>query len=398
MKISNLTKSALSKFISSVTTIALVLMISFGPQLATAASFTVSKDTSTRLKISTNADHVITFTMPTGVDFDITGNSDGFQVDFPASFVASGTWANADFAFTDSNGSHTIEGTTQGAGTITCTSTTAQNVCVAFDTTNNIFTIKPSTTFTASSTGSAITFTILGTGAGGTLLNPASVAATSIDYKMCDEQSGCFTTFVATHSSQVAYAIADDDQVTVTAVVGSSITFDIDTSVADGETNPLYSVALGSITTVDTRVSGTTDSINMIILEGDTSGAGGMVVTVRNANGANGLVSTSVPGDNINSATGTMADGTENYGLCVATASLTAFTRATGYVSDTCATNSETNQVRILNTSATDILNSGGAPLSGGHAEVIVNAAIATGTVAHNDYTDTLTFVATGTF
>jgi hypothetical protein len=91
-------KSTFSKFLSAFLTIALIVVYSFGPQLATAASFTASKDTATRLKISANADHVVTFTMPTGVDFDVTGgNLDGFQVDFPATFSQSGTWQTSDF-------------------------------------------------------------------------------------------------------------------------------------------------------------------------------------------------------------------------------------------------------------------------------------------------------------
>jgi len=400
MKILKFKKSTLSKFSSAITSVALIMLIVLGPQLVNAASFTASKDTATRIKISENADHVMTLTMPTGVAFDTSTNQDGFQFDFPASFVSSGTWANADFTFVDSTGSRTIEGTTQGAGTITCTSATAENVCVAFDTTNNIFTVKPSAgTFTTTSTGSAITFTILGTGAGGTLLNPASVAATNIDFKMCDEAVTCFSSFTTSHSSQIAFAIADNDQVAVTAIVGSSITFDIDTDTNPAtENGPTYTVPLGTVTTVDTRVSGATDSVNYIILEGDTSGAGGMVVTVRNANGANGLVSTSTPADDIDSADGDMVDGTENYGLCVAAANLAGFTIDTAYTTTDCVQSSETNDIEGLTTTGENILNSGGAPLAGGHAEVIVNAAIATGTVAHNDYEDTLTFIATGTF
>ena len=181
----------------------------------------------------------------------------------------------------------------------------------------------------------------------------------------------------------------------------SRITFDIDTESGggNGESSAPYSVGLGTITTTDTRVSGTTDGIQMIVLEGETGAAvSGMVVTVRNANGANGMVSTSVPADNIGSADGTMADGTENYGLCVATSGLTGFSRASPYNTDTCAVNSETNGVQALTTAGENILNSAGAPLSDGYAEVIVNAAISGTTPAHTDYTDTLTFIATGTF
>ena len=137
--------------------------------------------------------------------------------------------------------------------------------------------------------------------------------------------------------------------------ISQVITFDLDTSVADGETSTPYSVALGAITTSDTRVSGSTDSVNMIIAEAETNATSGVVVTVRNANGSNGLVSTSVSGDNINSADGTMADGTENYGLCVITSGLTGFSRASPYNSDTCATNSETNGEQALTTTGENI-------------------------------------------
>ena len=183
-----------------------------------------------------------------------------------------------------------------------------------------------------------------------------------------------------------------------TTPTAGTITFDIDTATTDSETDPPYSVALGTVTTSDTRVSGTTDSVNMIILEGETNATTGMVVTVRNANGSSGIVSTSVPGDNINSADGTMADGTENYGLCVATSGLTGFSRASPYNSGSCALNSETNDIQGLTTTGENILNSAGAPLAGGHAEIPVNAAISGVTPAHADYTDTLTFIATGTF
>jgi hypothetical protein len=179
-----------------------------------------------------------------------------------------------------------------------------------------------------------------------------------------------------------------------------TLTFDIDTEAGggSGESTTPYSVTLGTITTTDTRVSGTGDGIQMIVLEGDTNAPGGMVVVVRSSNGANGLVSTSVSGDDIDSADGAMADGTENYGLCVATSGLTGFSRASPYDSGTCAVDTETNNIQGLTTIGENILNSGGVELSAGHAEVIVNAAVSGVTTGHNDYTDTLTFIATGTF
>ncbi len=399
MNIIKIIKSVSSKFATSFLIVALVVVSTFGPQLATAASFTTSKDTTTRLKLSTTADHIINFTLPTGVTFDVSGNTDVLRVDFPSSFTQGGTWQTADFTFNDGT-ARTVNAVSAGAGTIdvTCTDA-ANNVGVAIDTTNLVFTVKPcGASFTASGSAATVTFTIFGTTTTGTgtLTNPSSVAATNIDFGMCDETASCTSSYTNSHSSQIAYAIADDDQVNVSAIVGSSINFDIDTSVADAETNTPYTVALGTVTTADTRISGSTDSVNMIILEGDTTGAGGMVVTVRNANGTNGLVSTSTPADNINSATATMANGTENYGLCVATAGLTGFSRAGSYNSGTCALNT-LSDVKALSTTDANIISTTG-PFTGGHAEVVVSAAISTSTVAHNDYADTLTFIATGTF
>ncbi len=176
-----------------------------------------------------------------------------------------------------------------------------------------------------------------------------------------------------------------------------TITFDIDTAsdFSNGESSAPYTVALGALSTAGVTHSDTS-SVRMIVAEGDSSDS--VIVTVQNANGTNGLVSTSSPSDNINSTTGTMAAGTENYGLCVATAGLTGFSRSSGYSSDSCSTGSSSNGVQGLSSTPTSILNSGGSPLTNGHAEIIVNAAISDTTPAHPDYSDTLTFVATATF
>lgn len=189
-------------------------------------------------------------------------------------------------------------------------------------------------------------------------------------------------------------ATSNEDCITIQPV----LTFDIDASVADGETPGPYSIALGTIGASDVESSGTTDSINMIILEGETNAPNGVVITVKNANGTNGLVSTSVGSDNINSADGAMSAGTENYGLCVMTATLSGFVIASPYNSGTCATNSNTNDVQALTTTGENIINSSSSPVYSAHAEISVNAGVSGVTPAHNDYTDTLTFIATSTF
>jgi hypothetical protein len=223
-----------------------------------------------------------------------------------------------------------------------------------------------------------------------TATNPGSAGSKTVSYAQVsgDPVSGT-----------LSIPIVDSDQVTVTATVAPSITFDIDTAQTDTESAAPYSVALGTITTTDTRVSGTTDGINFIWLDLDTNATGGAVITVRNANGGNGLVSTAVGTDNINSADGTMADGTENYGICSVSEA-----DGGGNLDDlapydgTCAADAENNVVGGLLTTPTPIYDTDGAAIVTARAQIAVNAAISTTTAAHNDYTDTLTFIATGTF
>jgi hypothetical protein len=202
--------------------------------------------------------------------------------------------------------------------------------------------------------------------------------------------------FILQTYDALGYVIATSNEDCIT--IQPTLTFDIDTGVTDGETAAPYDINLGVIAANSVRVSGTTDGVEMVILEADTNSPGGIVVTVKNANGANGLVSTSTPANNINSADGTMSAGTENYGLCVMTAGLTGFSRATPYDSGTCATNTETNAIQGLTTTGENILTSGGSPVSNAHAEIGVQAAVSVSTPAHTDYGDILTFIVTPTF
>jgi hypothetical protein len=359
------------------------------PSFAQAASITSAKATFGRLKASTANEYgTIEFATPTGIQ---TGGADTITFTFSSDFtLAAEAAANFDIELGNS---------------ATCSSATYTDEIVALSPSNtdwgidvntgtNVITLSPEDdeTLTAGFCMRLVwgTATSLGgTGAADTITNGA------LDDDDTIVIGGAFG-----DSGTITVDIINDDQVSISATVNQSITFDLDTSVADGETDPAYTVPLGTITVSDTRVSGSTDSINMIIAEVDTNASGGAVVTVRNANGANGLVSTAVPADNIGSADGAMLDGTENYGLCVMSVTQSAGTlaKAAPYNAGACATNTETNDIQGLTTTGENILNSSGAPIAGGHAEIAVNAAISGVTVAHSDYTDTLTFVATGTF
>jgi len=393
-------KSLLTK----VTILSLVLGTVASIPVANAAPFTAMKDTLTRLQTSVNADHTIVFTLPATFDFDATGSRDALRADFPAGFTVGGTWVAGDFTFNDGT-ARTVNAVAQGAGIIdvTCTDAT-NNVGVAIDTTANVFTILPcGSTYTASATGATVTFTIDGTLTDGTLQNPATPTSSSVSYPVvlaqCDNTASCSSSFTSTHNGSFGIGIADDDTVTVTATVDGYLTFDLDTApdFTNAESSTPYKVAFGSIPTTDSKVSGTTDSVQMIVVEADSNATSGVVVTVRNVNGALGLRSVSTPADDIASADGTIAAGTENYGLCVATAGLTGFSRAAPYDTGTCVLDTTGNAIQGLTTGGENILSSAG-PLSAGHAEVVANAAISSSTVPHPDYGDAVTFIATGTF
>ena len=198
-------------------------------------------------------------------------------------------------------------------------------------------------------------------------------------------------------SDTFAIPIMDSDQVTVTATVSPSITFDIDTSTSNSNTNAPYTVALGSLTTAS--VSGSDESaINSIWLDLDTNASGGAVITVSSTNSS--LKSTSVPGDTIPSASAQMSPGTANYGLCVksVTATTGSATATSPFNNAICDQTPVGNIVGGLTGTAQNLLNTNSAEIAGMRAEIMVDAAISALTAAHNDYTDTLKFIATGTF
>lgn len=374
------------KKLTSLTLIFTVLSITLAPSFASAASISSAKATFGRLKASTASDSVVVqFASPTGIQ---TGGADTVSLTFSADFtVAAFSAANFDIGLGDSSNCSTANYTDEIVAA--SPSATDWGVGVA----GNVITFSPETDDTLTA-GFCMRFeigtaaTTGGTGSASAITNGAADDDDTIDIGGVFGDTGTITV-----------DIIDDDQVTVTANVNQSITFDIDTATTDTESATPYTVALGTITASDTRVSGATDSVNFIWLDLGTNASGGATVTVKNVNGANGLVSTSTPADNINSADGAMADGTENYGLCVVSVAQTTGTlsKATPYNSGTCAGNSETNDVQALTTTGESIITST-APLGAGRASIAVNGAISTSTPAHADYTDTLTFIATATF
>lgn len=389
-------KNKIYSLLARMTTVTMLVTSVFNFAPVHASSMTVLSDTMTRLQISTASSHSIIVTLPTGIDFDITDDTDVLEVDFPVGFTQSGTWVVGDFTFNDGTLRPILTVTAASSPSADCTGTAGVNdVAVTIDTDDFTFGFTPCGTFTASATAATVTIGILGgNGSDGVFTNPSSAGSKTVNLSMDDDGTA------NAHVGDTQIAIVDSDQVTVTATVVPSITFDIDTATTDIDSNAPYSVSLGNITTGDSRVSGTTDTVNYIWIDLDTNATGGAVVTVQNANGADGMESTSVSTDDIDSAAGTIANGTENYGICVAAVTETtgALEKSGDFTSGTCTADLQTPAVHDLTTAAANILDTTSAPISAGRAQITVAAAISALTDAHDDYTDTLTFIATGTF
>ena len=374
----------IKKIVSSIVMVGLVVMTSgiLNPYIAIAASISSAKATFGRLKENTASESVILqFATPTGIQ---TGGADTITITFSSDFtVAAAAAANFDVGLGNSG---TCSSATYSDETVGLSASATQ---WGLEVSGNVITLRPDTDVTLTAgycirveMGTAATTG--GTGSASTITNGALDDDDSITI------GGAFG-----DSGTIMIDIIDDDQVTVTASVNQTLFFDLDTATTNGESVAPYTVPLGTLSAATvTHSDGST--INMITAEGGTNASGGMNVSVRNANGNLGLRSASTPADYIPSATATMAAGTPNYGLCVASAGLIEFARSTAY-NTTCSLASGTNAVVGLTSTVADILTSS-APVSAGHAEIVVNAAISGSTPAHTDYTDTLTFVATASF
>lgn len=353
---------------------------------AMAASVTQASDTLSREKASTASDHTILFVTPTGV---ASGNTVTLTFSGGSGI---GSLVGADFDF--------AEGST---GTCSSASFTEKGVVTSSPSSSQFSIAGASSTVTITSGGASATIT-----PGRCVRLKIGLNATDTTgsgpgtHQITNPSTGTLTITIAGtfgDSGTISIPIIDDDQVTITATVNQSITFDLDTyatSTTSTETATPYSVALGTLTTG--AVTGSNESsINGIWFDLATNASGGAIVTIVSANGA--LKSTATPTDTIPSATAAMAAGTANYGVCAnrnATTSGT-LTKVAPFAS-TCGTTPASNTVGAVTTTAQTIYNTSGAPVAGGRGEIMVDAAISGATPAHADYTDTLTLIATATF
>ncbi len=342
---------------------------------ANAADLTSMKDVMSRVKISTQSSHTISFQSALGI-----ASTDTVTITFPAGFDLTG----ASTAQMDING-----------GTPTATFAI---VGQAINISGFSAPIAAASTITIR-TG-ITTADILNPGVAGSYLITVSDSVESGDF---------------------AVGITADDQVTVTATVDPSFTFNVGSSTVacdgtvagNGGNVGLGTLSFSSVVSSDTARSPGPGNIEHICTRVSTNATGGYGVTVKSLYGA--LKSAATPADNIPVVPVTAApssvvtaSGTPSYGLCFGTVALdsgvdttTPAGNAPGAVAPYNATCTASTSIGLslgeLSTTTSSVMTGGGVAQNA-FATLRIKALISAVTPAHNDYRDTLTFVATGTF
>ncbi|MBU0625457.1 hypothetical protein KKF05_03895 [Patescibacteria group bacterium] len=353
---------------------------------ARGADLETMSDTMTRLEITTAADHDVRFVIANVLGAVGDEIAISFDTDFNTAAIVFG---DVDLAYD------------------------ADGTCVTFSNELTIATAAGDNAWGAAMAADVLTLTHptnaangdipadrcvqvqIGTNAAGgsnQIANPGTVQTSLIEIVTVSDATG--------DAGSLAVSIVDDDQVTVTANVDPTLTFDIDTSTTtSANTDAEYTVDFGTLST--TGVFSGTGLVNYIMFDLSTNATSGAIVTIQNANGTSGMVSTS-SSETIANANTTAQSGVENYGWCVEYEGETSgadFNAAGAYESGTCA-QALSDTTEALSTSAANLFETGptAGPVNAGRGVLSGSAVISVLTEAHDDYTDTLTFIATATF
>jgi len=348
------------------------------------------QDLMTREQIATTSSHDLTF----GTTYDLTHNGDTIIVTF------TGDWDLSSLEVGDlglQNGSTPVTLSGSGSGTNTWG--------VAIDTGSNTITFTAPTDGTGYITASSTVHVLIADGA---LANPVAAGTYQIDIRLISDDGGGGQN---AEVGSVNIPIVDSDQVDVTGYVNNYLVFDINTrtdSESDcgyqdcllyegGPTALNYTVDLGELSSLyvnksqSTPVkhsSGETAAINSIYLNLTSNAVNGTVVNVSSANvglqGPNSLIGPVENGQDITANSG-------KYGFNFPVYSST---HGDVYPNDNCL---DSNTYCAFSTEPTWVFNSDGAPVDGASVRMDLAAAAAY-TDSPGSYTDTLTFVATGTF
>lgn len=377
------------KAVVKIALISLVLTMAgqISPAMAGAVGLTVISDTFERLKVGIESNQTIQFTSTSGV---VNGNI--IEIQYPAGeFLGFGKFQLGQddvevYNVTD-NYTYTDDSTSCGGAEEIDVAVTADNIRL---------------TFCPGSGGSVTAGDVIKIYIG------AFVAETTEDgdYKLTNPffpaeeiiriYTGPVGLGLTWDEGKVAVPIVDDDQVQITATVDPSLTFDIDTTtiaMPGTESAAPYSVAFGTLNPAAVNTSNNT-TINSVYLDFTTNATSGGTVTVQDVNA--GLTSVAVS-KTIASASVALSAGTEGYGICYSNVSNldTLYPTYNTTLSGGCTPTK--HKVGALQTTPQDLIGTSG-PNIGGRVEVLVKVAISNITPAANDYTDTVTFIATGTF
>lgn len=186
---------------------------------------------------------------------------------------------------------------------------------------------------------------------------------------------------VQTKYTETEYSVAAS-----AATVAPSLSFDIDISATDSETDPPYAVAFGPL-----AVGSVTTATNKVWLDLSTNAVGGGFVYVYTQ--GTGLTSAEAT-HTITSATANLAVATDGYGTRVESVTQS----AGGPLAAVSPYNGTLENVGILNTTSRNLLNSSSQPITNGRASFLMKAKASTLTPSASDYTDVLTVVASATF
>ena len=169
------------------------------------------------------------------------------------------------------------------------------------------------------------------------------------------------------------------------STVNPQMTFDIDVSATDTDTEPPFNISFG-----DLLAGSIINSPQKVWVDLSTNGESGGKVYLYGQNG--GLLSTTTS-YNITSATDNLATATEGFGA-QGTSSTQTFG---GPFSINSPYNVSANNVGIVGSAVREIFSSG-SPLTAGRASFLLKAKSGNTTPASDDYSETLTLIASAAF
>ncbi len=170
------------------------------------------------------------------------------------------------------------------------------------------------------------------------------------------------------------------------ATANSTLSFDIDVSSSDSESAAPYSLSLGTLTP-----GSVTTASERIWVDLSTNATGGGQVFILGDSA--GLYSTAVS-HTISSVTGDLSALSEGFGIRSGSVAET----SGGPFAPVSPFNGTSDTVGQISTVFQELFNSSSSPITGGRGSALIKAKIKNITPAANDYAETLTLVAVGTF